>query len=165
MNRVHQVSEIMVCSRISYLGVRSLAFLKGNMNSQKYTETLEKNLEPSVRNLFGSDHWIMQRSMHQFTSPHNLAQKRQHKVSILLWPAQLSESQSSWNCVVSATEQSQKLHVWNQHLGIYGTSCRLNGKNCLCGTSQNFLIQFHIRFAWCSVRTVTCHNIQNHHTD
>ena len=52
-----------VCSCISYRGVGLLAFVEGTliiMNSQRYTETLEQPLRPSVLKLFGSDQSILQ---------------------------------------------------------------------------------------------------------
>lgn len=48
---------------------------------------------------------------------------------------------------------------------ISSTNCRLHRMNCLCGHSEDFLIQFHIVFAGFSFQRVTWHGIKDHHTN
>lgn len=52
--------KVVVCGCISYLGVGSLAFVEGNMSSEKVIETWEQHLEPSVHEWFDSDPRILQ---------------------------------------------------------------------------------------------------------
>ena len=52
--------KIMVWGCVSYFGTGSLAFVEGNMNSEKYIEVLENHLWPSVCKLFGANRWVLQ---------------------------------------------------------------------------------------------------------
>jgi transposase len=45
---------------LTYYGVGTLAFIDGNMNSQKYIQTLDINIWPVVTKHFGSNTWYFQ---------------------------------------------------------------------------------------------------------
>jgi hypothetical protein len=42
---------------LTYYGVGTLAFIDGNMNSQKYIQTLDDNIWPVVTKHFGNNTW------------------------------------------------------------------------------------------------------------
>ena len=43
-----------------YAGVGMLAFVDGNMNSDKYIDTLENYFRPSIAKHFNNDSWVFQ---------------------------------------------------------------------------------------------------------
>jgi uncharacterized protein YuzB (UPF0349 family) len=47
--------KIMVWGCLTYYGVGTLAFIDGNMNSQKYIQTLDDNIWPVVTKHFGNN--------------------------------------------------------------------------------------------------------------
>ena len=50
----------MVWGCLTYYGVGTLAFIDGNMNSQKCVQTLDDNIWPVVTKHFGNNTWYFQ---------------------------------------------------------------------------------------------------------
>ena len=96
--------------------------------------------------------------MHQLTSLPNLTHGRdstKYKVYRARHSHQdLSPIENVWsvpkNKVKDRTSLSTKgdLKFHSAPGKISSASCRLHGMNCVCGTSENFSIQFHVAFSW-----------------
>jgi hypothetical protein len=52
--------KLMVWGCVTYFGMGTLAFINGNMNSEKYINTLDNYLWPAVTKHYGVNRWIFQ---------------------------------------------------------------------------------------------------------
>lgn len=92
--------KIMVWGCITYYVVGSLAFINGNMNSQKYIQTLDDNSWQAVVNHFGNKTWYFQDDnapCHRSNESENW--KHQNRIPQISWPPQspdLSPIENVW---------------------------------------------------------------------
>lgn len=92
--------KIMVWGCITYYGVGSLAFVNGNMNSQKYIQTLDDNIWQVVVKHFGNNTWYFQDDnapCHRSNESENW--KHQNRIPQISWPPQspdLSPIENVW---------------------------------------------------------------------
>jgi len=79
----------MVSGCISYHGVGTLAFVKGNLNAQGYQDILENNLWPVTAKYFPSQDFILQDDNVPVDKAQSAVEyKLINKIKSLSWPAQ-----------------------------------------------------------------------------
>ena len=159
--------KVIVWGCISYHGVGSLAFNK--------TWTLKNTLKHrnSIRSHQFANSLVLingpcQRTMHQFTSASSLTYGTDStKCQFYHGRHSHQMDAADWKCTVSTYEYREKSITCFKSASkkISSTNCRLHRMNCLCGHSEDFLIQFHIVFAGFSFQRVTWHGIKDHHTN
>lgn len=81
--------KLMVWGCVTYFGMGTLAFINGNMNSEKYINTLDNYLWPAVTKHYGVNRWIFQED-NAPTHKSRLCEawKQENNIPILLWLAQ-----------------------------------------------------------------------------
>ena len=122
--------KLMVWGCLTYNGVGTLAFVDGNMNSDKYIQTLDDNLWPAVVKRYGSERWIFQDDnapCHR--SRQSEAWKHTNQIPQLSWPPQspdLSPIENIWLLMKNTIKnrlyliqnvadlKTQLLRAWNE---------------------------------------------------
>lgn len=97
--------KLMVWVCVCYTGVGMLAFVDGNMNSEKYNDTLENYLWPSIAKHFNNDSWVFQEdNVPAHKSRLLQAWKERNNLPVLMWPAQspdLSPIENLWLLMIN----------------------------------------------------------------
>ena len=79
----------MVWGCVCYSGTGMLAFIDGNMNAQKYIQSLDQHLWPSVAKHFVDNSWVFQEDN---ASAHKYGEasvwKERNNIPVFFWPAQ-----------------------------------------------------------------------------
>ena len=92
--------KVMVWDCICYSGTGMLAFIDGNMNTQKYIQTLDQHLWPSVAKHFADHSWVFQEdNAPAHESREASVWKERNSISAFFWPAQspdLNPTENIW---------------------------------------------------------------------
>ena len=119
--------KIMVWGCLTYYGVGTLAFIDGNMNSQKYIQTLDDNIWPVVTKHFGNNTWYFQDDnapCHRSRESEDW--KHRNQIPQISWPPQspdLSPIENIWLLLKNkiknrlrnlADLKTQLMTAWNE---------------------------------------------------
>jgi transposase len=109
--------ELMVWGCVTYFGMGTLAFINGNVNSEKNINTLDNYLWPTVIKHYGVNRWIFQED-NAPTHKSRLCEawKQENNIPILLWPAQSPDSnliENVWLLLkTKLREVSTEFEIW-----------------------------------------------------
>lgn len=105
--------KLMVWGSLTYYGVGTLVTVNGNMNSEKYIETLDDNLWQVVAKNFGNNPYIFQDDNAPCHRSRAVEEwKRQNEIPGLIWPPQspdLSPIENIW--LLMKNKIKNRLHV------------------------------------------------------
>ena len=77
---------------VTYSGVGTLVSISGNMDSEKYIETLDENLWPAIVKHFGNSSFLFQDDNDPcHASQMTTAWKRENDLNCLDWPSQSTD--------------------------------------------------------------------------
>ena len=107
--------KVMVWGCICYSGTGMLAFIYGNMNTQKYIQTLDQHLWPSLTKHFADNSWVFQEdNAPAHKSREASVWKERNNIPVFFWPTQSPDLNPIENrkYLVTIKEQSkiQTLH-------------------------------------------------------
>ena len=81
--------NVIVWGCICYSGIRILAFIDGNMNTQKYIQILDQHLWTSVAKHFVDNSWVFQEDNAPAQKSHEASVwKERNNIPVFFWPTQ-----------------------------------------------------------------------------